>query len=41
MPCGIGTNIFVHKNVFFQKVNGVEYALKNEEYNPMGIIGIG
>jgi hypothetical protein len=38
---GMGKDIFVLQIVFYQEVNGVEYSLKNGEYNTMGIIDLG
>lgn len=41
LPGGTGTDIFVLQTVFYQEINGVQYALKNGEFNAMGIIGLG
>lgn len=41
LPGGTGTDIFVLQIVFFQEVNGVEYSLKNGEFNAMGVVGLG
>ena len=41
LPGGAGKDIFVLQIVFFQEVNGVEYALKNGEFNAMGVVGVG
>ncbi len=39
LPNGTGKDIFVLQIVFLQEVNGLEYALKNGEFNAMGIVG--
>src|SRR5690606_29385342 len=41
MPGGTGTDLFVMQIVYWQEINGVQYALKNGEYNSMGIIAVG
>ena len=38
---GTGTDIFALQIIFYQEINGVQYALKNGEFNAMGIVGIG
>jgi hypothetical protein len=37
-PTGSGTDIFVLQIVFYQEVNGVQYVLKNGEFNSMAIV---
>ncbi len=41
LPTGAGNDIFVLQIVFFQEVNGVEYSLKNGEFNSMNMIEFG
>ena len=38
LPSGVGKDIFALQIVFFQEVNGVEYSLKNGEFNAMGLL---
>lgn len=38
LPGGVGGDIFVLQIIFYQAVNGVQYALKNGEFNSMGVI---
>jgi hypothetical protein len=40
LPGGTGTDIFVLQVVFYQEVNGVQYNLKNGEFNAMGVVGL-
>ncbi len=40
LPVGTGTDMFVLQIVFFQEVNGVDYDLKNGEFNAMGVVSI-
>lgn len=38
VPGGIGNDVFVLQLVFYQEVNGVQYVLKNGEFNAMAVI---
>jgi hypothetical protein len=40
MPEGAGVTIFLFMISFFQEVNGVQYSLRNEEYNVLHIIEV-
>jgi hypothetical protein len=40
LPAGTGTDVFVLQIVFFQEVNGVQYALKHVEFNGMGVVAM-
>lgn len=39
-PTGNGTTFFMLQISFYQEVNGVQYSLKNEEYNVLNIIDV-
>jgi hypothetical protein len=38
LPNGTGIDIFVLQIIFYQEVNGVQYALKNGEFNMLAVI---
>ncbi len=40
LPSGTGTDIFILQIIFYQEINGVQYDLKNGEYNSMGVVEI-
>lgn len=40
LPIGTGQQFFLLMVSFYQQVNGVQYSLKNEEYNVLNIIDI-
>ncbi|TDP57623.1 hypothetical protein [Flavobacterium dankookense] len=40
MPTGTGVNIYVLMISFYQAVNGVQYSLKNEEFNVLHIVDV-
>lgn len=40
MPTGNGTNIFILMVSFYQDVNGVQYSLKNEEFNVLHVVDV-
>lgn len=40
MPTGTGVNIYIIMVSFYQLVNGVQYSLKNEEFNVLHIVDV-
>lgn len=40
VPAGSGTQFYLLMISFYQQVNGVQYSLKNEEYNSLSIVGV-
>lgn len=40
VPATTGVTVFLLMISFYQEVNGVQYSLKNEEYNVLQIIGV-
>lgn len=39
-PTGTGTTFYLLQISFYQEVNGVQYSLKNEEYNVLNIVEV-
>lgn len=40
MPTGAGVTVYLFIVTFFQEINGVQYSLKNEEYNVLHIVDV-
>jgi hypothetical protein len=40
VPSGSGVQLFLFMISFYQEVNGVQYSLKNEEYNVLNVVGV-
>lgn len=40
VPAGGGTQFYLLMISFYQQVNGIQYSLKNEEYNCLSIVGV-
>lgn len=40
MPRGAGENLFIIMVSFYQQVNGVQYSLKNEEFNVLHVVDV-
>ena len=40
VPSGTGVQLFLLMVSFYQDVNGVQYSLKNEEYNVLNIVEV-
>jgi hypothetical protein len=40
LPTGAGVTVYLFIVTFFQEINGVQYSLKNEEYNVLHIVDV-
>ncbi len=40
MPSGTGLQLFLLMLSFYQEVNGIQYSLKNEEYNVLNVVEV-
>jgi hypothetical protein len=40
VPTGTGVHLFLLMISFYQEVNGVQYSLRNEEYNVLNIVDV-
>jgi hypothetical protein len=40
VPTGTGVQLFLLMISFYQEVNGVQYSLRNEEYNVLNIVDV-
>ena len=40
MPVSTGVTLFLLMISFYQEVNGVQYSLKNEDYNVLNVLAV-